>query len=444
MGIDQVAIDRSLGLETTGLEEGAVVGKEKWEEIRRLHRDERCSVSEISRRLDLDRKTVRKWIAQESWEPYQRPNRGGTLLEEHAEFLRRRAPEVNWSARILYQELVQHRGYRGSYDTVKLFVRPIREVEAQADRAQVRFETAPGHQCQIDWGLARVFFGDQRVERHIFVMTLGFSRRGFYLARPDERLASFLDCHERAFEHFGGRCREHLYDRPRTVCHPVGENGHRWNSTFRAFASYWGFEPRLCRPYRPQTKGKVESGVKYMRRNFLPGRRFVDDRDFDEQLAEWTATTADVRVHGTTHERPVDRFEVERHHLVATREQPSFRLEARFPRIVADDYLVTLDTNRYSVPFRLIGQTVEVHRANGRIAIWHRSLLVAEHPELAGKYRTRILPEHGPGAVARNSRQVRSTPDYSPTRRRAACDEVEIRDLAVYERAAGLAAEVQP
>jgi transposase len=444
MGIDDVGRERSLGPETAGLEEGSMVGKDKWEEIRRLHREERLSVSEIGRRLDLDRKTVRRWIGQETWEPYQRAARAGTLLEEHADFLRRRAPEVNYSARILHQELVQHRGYRGSYDTVKLFVRPIREVEAQADRAQTRFETAPGHQCQIDWGLARVQFGEQRVERHIFVMTLGYSRRGFYLARRDERISSFLDSHERAFEHFGGRCREHLYDRPRTVCHPAGENRHRWNPTFRAFADYWGFEPRLCRPYRPQTKGKVESGVKYMRRNFLPGRCFLDDRDFDEQLVQWTETIADVRVHGTTHERPVDRFEIEARHLVPTREQPSSRLEARFPRIVADDYLVSLDTNRYSVPFGLIGQTVELHRCNGRIRVLHRDQIVADHPELQGKYRTRILPEHGPGAVARNSRQVRSTPEHSPIWRKPVSDEVEVRDLSVYERAAGIVAEVQP
>lgn len=148
--------------------------------------------------LTLARQAVRSSGRPGELGAYQRVARSGTLLEEHAEFLRQRAPEVNYSARILYQELVQHRGYGGSYDTVKLFVRPIREVEAQTDRAQTHSETAPGHQCQIDWGLAQFQFGEQRVERHIFVMTLGFSRRGFYLARRDERISSFLDSHERA------------------------------------------------------------------------------------------------------------------------------------------------------------------------------------------------------------------------------------------------------
>lgn len=105
---------------------------------------------------------------------------------------------------------------------------------------------------------------------HFFVLTLGYSRRGFYWPSADERLSQFLDAHERAFEHFGGHTREHLYDRTRCVCYPDSEGRVVWNPTFKSFAEYWGFEPRRCRPYRAQTKGKVESGVKYIKYNFLP------------------------------------------------------------------------------------------------------------------------------------------------------------------------------
>ena len=204
------------------------------------------------------------------------------------------------------------------------------------------------------------------------MLTLGFSRRGFYQTCPNETLPQFLDAHERAFEHFGGHTREHLYDRPRTVCQGTEQGRIIWNPTFRAFAEYWGFEPRLCRPYRAQTKGKVESGVKYFKGNFLPGREFVDDVHLHEQLAEWMATIADVRIHGTTHERPIDRFAQEQAALLPTAGQPSFRLRPRWPAIVADDWLVSIDTNRYSVPFTLIGQPVEVQRRNGTLRILHR------------------------------------------------------------------------
>lgn len=217
-----------------------------------------------------------------------------------------------------------------------------------------------------------------------------------------------------------------------------------WNSTFKAFADYWGFEPRVCRPYRARTKGKVESGVKYFRRNFLPGRVFIDQEDFQEQLGEWTTTIADLRIHGTTHERPIDRFARERDLLVPRTGRASFQLEAPRSRIVADDYLVSVDTNRYSVPFQLIGRVVEVIRRDGEIRILHGGELVAMHRELAGKYGVRIDPAHGPGAAARNVRQRRSTPWPVNLEDRPEHEDVEIRDLSIYDALAAPAAEVRP
>jgi len=285
-----------------------------------------------------------------------------TLLTAHTEFVYDRVHRVNYLARILYQELRTSRGYTGSYETVKRCVAPLREVQMQAERTLLRFETPPGQQSQIDWGQALMRFRASSQVVHVFVLTLGFSRRGFYHACADERLAQFLEAHERAFAHFGGHTREHLYDRPRTVCYADETGRCLWNPTFKAFADYWGFEPRVCWPYRTQTKGKVESGVKYLKRNFLPGRTFIDLVDFQAQLDEWIATIADRRVQGTTHEELLARFARERDHLVLLAGRRSFQQEARVSWIVAEDYLVSLAINRYSVPFRFIGQRVEVQR----------------------------------------------------------------------------------
>jgi len=420
-------------------EETEMVQRERWEEVRRLYYQERVGIREIARRLDLDRNTVRRCVRAEQWEPYRRAVVATTLLTEHVDYLRERAPRVSYSARILYQELTRQRGYRGSYDTVKRFVQPLRAAQRAAECALTRFETPPGQQSQIDWGQARVHFGLRPVVQHLFVLTLGFSRRGFYAGYPEEKLGCFLDAHECAFEHFGGHSREHLYDRPRTVCRPDADGRVTWNPTFKAFAEYWGFEPRLCRPYRAQTKGKVESGVKYVKRNFLPGRTFIDQADFDAQLAEWNATIADVRIHGTTHERPIDRFLRERAALVHTDGQPSFRLEVRAGRIVAADWLVSFETNRYSVPFTLIGETVEVQPRGGELWVWHHGVPVARHALIAGKHQLQIRPEHGPGAIARNARHrysnSRPGPGTPPE-----LTEVEVRDLALYERCAAAGA----
>lgn len=424
----------TIGPEVIPLEEVPMVRQERWEELRRLGLQDRVPIAELARQFGLDRKTVRRCLRDATWQPYQRPSAAETLLTPHAEYLRAQAPKVRYSAQILFQELRQQ-GYRGSYNTVKRFVRPLRTARLLADGTVTRFETPPGVQSQIDWGTVTVRFRQQPRVLHVFVLTLGFSRRGFYQTCPNETLGQLLDAHERAFEHFGGHTREHLYDRPRTVCQGTEQGRIIWNPTFRAFAEYWGFEPRLCRPYRAQTKGKVESGVKYFKGNFLPGREFIDAVDLHEQLAEWMATIADVRIHGTTHERPIDRFAQEQPALLPTGGHPSFRLEAPLARIVADDWLVSVDTNRYSVPFTLIGQPVEVQRRNGTLRIVHRGTLVAEHTELAGKHQFRILPEHGPGACARTTRQRSSTPPG--TRPGASPPVVEIRDLAVYEALLG-------
>jgi transposase len=415
------------------LGEVAMVGEQVWREVHQRFSVAQQSKLAISLDLGLDRKTVRRLLQLETWRPYDRPQ-AVTLLTPFAPFLTQRAPAVHYSARILFQELRQQQ-YAGSYETVKRFVQPLRTAAVAAEGTQTRFETPPGQQSQIDWGQAQVAFrrGSERAV-HIFVLTLGYSRRSFYAAYLGETLSQFLDAHERAFEHFGGHTREHLYDRPRTVCHPAGRGGRRWNVTFKAFADYWGFEPRLCRAYRPRTKGKVESGVRYVKGNFLPGREFLDDRDLTEQLAEWQTEIADVRVHGTTHERPCDRFQREQPCLIPTLGHRGFALEARQPRIVAEDYLVSFESHRYSVPFSLVGQSVAVQRQGSQVLIFHRDRLVAEHALLAGKYQTAIRPEHGPGAIARIARRVHAT----AARRRVdrpppPFPDVETRDPVLYE-----------
>src|SRR5215468_6113240 len=121
-----------------------MVHKERWEQIRQMFFEQRVTVSEIARRLDLDRKTVRRCIRQSQWQPYSRAAKSDTLLAEHLEFVRKRAAQVNHSARIVYQELKFKHGYRGSYDTVKRAVAPLREVASAGEVCVRRFETEPG------------------------------------------------------------------------------------------------------------------------------------------------------------------------------------------------------------------------------------------------------------------------------------------------------------
>ena len=408
-----------------------VISKERWEQLRRMHAMG-LSVSQIARTAGLDRKTVRSCLRKPEWVPYRRTPVAETLLSAHQAWLAERAPLVNYSARILFQELCATRGYQGGYDTVRNAVRPLRTEAAAASLTQCRFETEPGEQGQVDWGQVRVQFASGPATVHVFVMTLGYSRRAWAEGYENERMDSLLAAHEHAFAHFGGRPAELLYDRMRTVTMKPAAEKAKWNPTFESFFEHWGFEPRLCRAYRAQTKGKVESGVKYVKRNFIPGRVFTDLADFNDQLVVWLAEVADVRVHGTTHERPIDRFAREAAALVCTLDQPSFFQALRRERVVADDWLVAIDANRYSVPWRLIGKTVSVVRVGSRWQISHGSEVVAEHPVLLGRHQVQVDPAHGPGAVARNARTRFSAPALVS----AANDVqvVEVRDLEVYEQ----------
>jgi len=417
--------------------EAILIGQQQWEAIHAC-RARGHSVSAIAREFDLDRKTVRSCLRESAWSAYQREVPAASLLDAHRDWLRRRAAEVNYSARIVYQELRSQRGFDGSYEIVKRAVRPLRAVAALAALTQCRFETAPGEQAQCDWGQITVLLSGVRSELHVFVMTLGYSRRGYAEAFLHERMPSLLAAHENAFAHFGGRCESLLYDRMRTVVLGTIDGRPRLNPTFESFAGHWGFTPRLCQPYRARTKGKVESGVKYLKRNFAPGRMFRDLEDFNAQLAAWQAEVADQRIHGTTHQRPIERFTEEARALVPTAAHPSFLQALVRERIVAEDWLVSIEGNRYSVPFTLIGRTVQVVREGGSWVIRHRGAIVAEHTVLAGKAQLSVKPEHGPGAAARNARQ-RFSASSTTVRPLDVTREVEARDLAVYEQLAELA-----
>jgi hypothetical protein len=286
----------------------------------------------------------------------------------------------------------------------------------------------------VDWGQVKVLLGESLTVVHVFVMTLGYSRRGYGEGFLNEQQSNVLAAHENAFAHFGGRCETLLYDRMRTVVHHDSGSS-RLNTTFQAFAQHWGFAIRLCKPYRAKTKGKVESGVKYIKRNFVPGRTFRDLEDFNAQLLQWHNEVSDVRIHGTTHQRPIDRFAAEAEHLQPTANQPSFLQAVVRERVVAEDWLVSIDANRYSVPFTLIGKTVAVVREGADWVIRHAGKEVARHEVLAGKTQLSVQVEHGPRASRLpQAADATPTPVHDGPARQAMTLEVEVRDLSTYEQ----------
>jgi len=412
-------------------------------EVDMVHRDKYGAIRElaeqgvpkkaIARALGVHVKTVRKHLSQDQWVPYQREPTTRTVLSGFEDWIKARAPEVDYNASVLLRE-AKLQGYPGGYETLKRFVRPLRTEQRSLALATMRFETPPGQQGQVDWGSSAVWFGEQRVRAHFFVLTLGFSRRPFVLACLDEKMASFLAGHEAAFAWFGGRPRELLYDNPRTVV--LGREGGQviLNGTFADFAAHYGFRPRFCQPYRARTKGKVESGVKYLKRNFLAGRRFVDLAHLNRELERWLIEVADVRIHGTTGERPIDRFAHET--LVKIDIVPPYRLETVVTRQVPADVLVNFGGNRYSVPWRYVGETVDVQVRGAEVLLLFQGEPIACHPKLAGQGQRRVDPAHLQGLFGRSGeRNLPQPPRFDPQWPES---EVLIRDLAIYDQIAGL------
>jgi transposase len=215
------------------------------------------------------------------------------------------------NADVLRQELAAEKGLTVSLRTVKRAVKPYRqELEAEA-RATVRFETPPGKQMQIDFGERLVEIGGAKQRAYLFVATLGYSRRCHIRAFRNERQESWFDGLESAFSKFGGVTEEVLLDNARVlvVDHDTATRTAVFNDKLKAFAKHGGFRPRACTPYRARTKGKTENGVGYVKRNAIAGRSFSSWGALEAHLETWTREIADVRVHGTTGEVLIERFQ---------------------------------------------------------------------------------------------------------------------------------------
>lgn len=391
----------------------------------------------IARELDLDIKTVRKW-SREEWKPQRRRAREEEL-SEYEEVIAKRFAEVGYNAEVLYREL-QEGGYEGSARSVRRYVEGQREA-ARPEVATMRYETGPGEQAQVDWGMIGIWIGEQRVKVHLFVMVLGFSRRIFVRAYEHERLANLLDGHQAAFTHFGGRTATLLYDNPRTIVLSKDEaNGTvQWNRRFKERMDFYGVEVKLCRYYRAQTKGKVESGVKYVKRNALAGRRFASYDDLNAWLEQWALTVADQRIHGTTHEKPAERFgREERVTMIAVDARPPTRESRTMNRRVSHDAFVEVETNRYPVPFGWCRAEVCVELTPTEVRIVHEAEPIVyereleRHREIRWQGLPRAVP---PGAVGGTAADP---PRFDPAWL-ARTGQVAVRPLDAY---AALASEV--
>lgn len=286
-------------------------------EVRILHK-QGVAIREIAERLGVSRNTVRRYVRNEQAPRYgPRPVRG-SKVDAFAHWIRRRMETASpyvIPASVIYREITEL-GYSGSERLVRQFVASIRPAVAAPEPA-VRFETAPGVQMQVDWGVFS--FGGFGASG--FVSTLGYSRMLWVRFVADQRFDTLAQCHVGAFEYFGGVPREILYDNMKTVIQARNAYGmglHRFHPQFWDFAKSCGFTPRVCQPYRAQTKGKVERSIRYLRESFFVPymtRRTGGEPslgELNDAAMQWLNGTANRRRHRGIDDVPWLRWQHER------------------------------------------------------------------------------------------------------------------------------------
>jgi transposase len=395
-----------------------------------LHR-QGLSISAIARQTGRDPKTVRKYIARGLEPPAYGPRQAGrpSKLAPYLDYLRERVtafPEL--SAVRLHRE-IRERGYTGAYTAVKRFIAAVRP-DRGPKPFETRFETPAGQQAQVDFARFVTEFSDEPGVTRIvwlFSIVLGHSRFIFARYVMHQDLQTLLRCHMQAFAALGGVPIEILYDRMKTAVTGEDDAGHIvYNGSLLALARHYGYLPRACRPYRAKTKGKVERPFSYIRQDFFLARTFRNLDDLNAQLGDWLATVANVRVHGTTQRVVAEAFATEQGELQALPATP-FDALLKLERRVSNDGLVSIGGNYYSVPDRT-RRIVEVHQLPDVIRILDQGRLVAVHPVLEGRKRTRVAPEHRRGRIP-----ARSGPAQQATIIARTGDHVQRRSLDIYQ-----------
>jgi len=388
------------------------------------------SIRGITRELGVSRNSVRKYLRSPGVPRAKQREPRGSKLDAYTGYIDRRLGEGLDNCVVLLREL-QSLGYQGSYTILREHVRlrrPRRE-----PRATMRFETEPGEQAQVDWGSFGYVGADGRKHRlWAFVMVLGWSRAIYveFVRRAD--VASFMQCHVNAFEYFGGVPRRCLYDNAKVVVLGRDADGRpEWNQRMLDMSLRMGFELRVCQPYRAQTKGKVESGVKYVRGNLWPSIRFTDDADLNRQSLEWCDSVANRRMHGTTGRRPWEMLAEERVQLGGLPERSALAPYLRDDRRVAHDGYVHWEGSRYGVPWRWAGATVQVGQRSGTVEIWTGDQRLAVHPRAEHSGQRFTAPGQWEGLPRGDGRPQREAVAVQVT-----AGDVERRSLDVYELAA--------
>lgn len=358
--------------------------------IQDLHLHRGLTVAQIARALGLDRKTVGKWVNAKSFRPRAASPRS-SKLDPFKPRVVRLLETHPYSATQVFQRL-REEGFCGGFSIVKDFVRKVRPVRKPAFLT-LSFE--PGECAQVDWGeYGLVNVGSTRRKLSFFVMVLCFEPLMYLEFTVSQTLEHFLNCHQNAFRYFGGGVKKVMVDNLKAAVlrRLVGE-APVFNARYLDFSRHYGFDIVACNVGKGNEKGRVENGVGYVKKNFLNGLEIPDFSAVSPAARQWLESIANVRIHGETRDRPIDRFQTERPALLPLPAMP-YDVGVVHSVRASNRFRVILETNRYSVPSEYAGTRLSLKAYPDRIVVYTQDKLIAQHVRCYDRHQDFENPDH--------------------------------------------------
>lgn len=334
------------------------------------------SIDSVRRYLKAPRKISVRKARTSLLDPYKEYIDG--ILEEHG-----RVP-----ATVIMMRLKEN-GYQGSYTIIKDYVREKRGVPK---KAYIRFESPPGKQMQLDWGyFGTITYGTTKRKLYAFAITEAYSRMLYVEFTHSQKQAVLHQCLVNAFTFFKGAPQEVVVDNMATAVIERHGSLVRFNDAFLEFLMPFRIRPVACNPRQPQEKGKIERSIGYLRKSFWPLREIASLADANMQVGKWLDETANVRLHGTTGEKPSERFlkvklQLLPEHLPDCRETVSV--------MAHKDFAVRFDNNFYSVPPWTLGKQLTLKADHETVSIFYRDKTVAVHSRCWEHKQRREISSH--------------------------------------------------
>jgi transposase len=377
-----------------------VIDYETFCKIHDCHDRQGLTITQTARTLGLQPRTVAKWLKRSRFEP-RRSRRRSSILDAFKGRITRLLDTHPYSAQQIFQRL-REEGYIGGITILRAYVRSIRPAKLPV---YLKLHFAPGESAQIDWGsFGTVAVGNTRRRLSFFVIVLAYSRLMYVEFTVSQTMEHFLACHQNAFAAFGGVPPKIIVDNLKSaVLQRLAGVAPVFNQRYLDFARHYGFTITPCNVRRANEKGRVESGVGYVKKNFLRGLELTELSAIQAAAQVWLDTIANVRIHGETHRRPCDLLQEERSKLGQLNPNP-YDVARTMTARASSQFRITIDTNHYSVPSAYAHRRLTVKLHPDRVAIYFDTQLIARHARCYSRHVDIEDPDHVKALLAQRVR----------------------------------------